>query len=175
MEQAALANAIGPGLISLDRTELDHYSHDMSFVNRVRPASVVKPKTAADVQKIVKFANETRTALVPVSSGPPHFRGDTVPSVGGAVIVDMSGMKKIMLVDRKRRVAMCEPGVTFAELIPEVEKSRAQAQYAVAAAEIQVRRRQHTGERACNHAQVSMGYLRPVGLRRDNLRNGRRV
>jgi len=122
MEQAALANAIGPGLISLDRTELDHYSHDMSFVNRVRPASVVKPKTAADVQKIVKFANETRTALVPVSSGPPHFRGDTVPSVGGAVIVDMSGMKKIMVVDRKRRVAMCEPGVTFGELIPEVRR-----------------------------------------------------
>jgi len=122
MEQAALANAIGPGLISLDRTELDHYSHDMSFANRVRPASVVKPKTAADVQKIVKFANETRTALVPVSSGPPHFRGDTVPSVGGAVIVDMSGMKKIMVVDRKRRVAMCEPGVTFGELIPEVRR-----------------------------------------------------
>jgi FAD/FMN-containing dehydrogenase len=123
MEQAALANAIGPGLISLDRAELDDYSHDMSFVNHVRPASVVKPKTAADVQKIVKFANETRTPLVPVSSGPPHFRGDTVPSIGGAVIVDMSGMKKIMLVDRKRRVAMCEPGVTFAELIPEVEKA----------------------------------------------------
>jgi len=122
MEQAALANAIGPGLISLDRTELDHYSHDMSFANRVRPASVAKPKTAADVQKIVKFANETRTALVPVSSGPPHFRGDTVPSVGGAVIVDMSGMKKIMVVDRKRRVAMCEPGVTFGELIPEVRR-----------------------------------------------------
>jgi hypothetical protein len=123
MEQAALAKAIGPGMLSLDRAELDNYSHDMSFVNRVRPTSVVKPKTAADVQKIVKFANETGTPLVPVSSGPPHFRGDTVPSVGGAVIVDMSGMKKIMLVDRKRRVAMCEPGVTFAELIPEVEKA----------------------------------------------------
>jgi FAD/FMN-containing dehydrogenase len=123
MEQAALANAIGPGRISLDRTELDDYSHDMSFANRVRPASVVKPKTAADVQKIVKFANETRTALVPVSSGPPHFRGDTVPSVGGAIIVDLRAMNRILLVDRKRRVAMCEPGVTFAELIPEVAKA----------------------------------------------------
>ena len=123
MEQAALANAIGPGLVSLDLAELDGYSHDVSFVNRVRPASVVKPRTAADIRKIVKFANETRTPLVPVSSGPPHFRGDTVPGIGGAVVVDMSGMKKIMLVDRKRRVAMCEPGVTFAELIPEVEKA----------------------------------------------------
>jgi FAD/FMN-containing dehydrogenase len=48
------------------------------------------------VQKLVKLANETMTPLVPVSSGPPHFRGDTVPGIGGAVIVDLSGMKKII-------------------------------------------------------------------------------
>lgn len=123
MEQAALANGIGSKLISVDRAELDSYSKDVSFVNRVRPVSIVKPTSAADVQEIVKFANETKTPLVPVSSGPPHFRGDTVPSVGGAIIVDMSGMKKILLVDRQRRVAMCEPGVTFDELIPEVRKA----------------------------------------------------
>lgn len=122
VEQAALVNAVGREQISLDQAELESFSRDFSFANRVRPASLVKPKTAADIQKILKFANETKTPLVPVSSGPPHFRGDTVPSVGGAIIVDMSGMKKIMFVDRKRRVAMCEPGVTFGELIPEVRK-----------------------------------------------------
>jgi len=119
---SALAAAVSPGLTSSDPGELEKYSADISFVNPVRPASVVRPKTASDVQKIVKFANETKTPLVPVSSGPPHFRGDTVPSVGGAVIVDLSAMKKVMVVDRKRRVAMCEPGVTFAELIPLAEK-----------------------------------------------------
>jgi len=123
MEPAALVNAIGQERISLDPVELDSFSRDISFANRVRPASLVKPKTPADVQKILQFANETKTALVPVSSGPPHFRGDTVPSVGGAVVVDMSGMKKIMLVDRKRRVAMCEPGVTFGELIAAARKA----------------------------------------------------
>jgi FAD/FMN-containing dehydrogenase len=122
MEQAALVNAIGRERISLDRAELDSFSKDVSFANPVRPASLVKAKTAADVQKILKFANETKTPLVPVSSGPPHFRGDTVPSVGGAVIVDLSGMKRIMLVDRARRVAMCEPGVTFGELIAAARK-----------------------------------------------------
>jgi FAD/FMN-containing dehydrogenase len=122
IERAALVNAIGPERISLDQAELEGFSKDISFANRVRPASLVKPKTAADVQRILKFANETKTPLVPVSSGPPHFRGDTVPSVGGAVIVDMSGMKNIMLVDRARRVAMCEPGVTFGELISATRK-----------------------------------------------------
>jgi FAD/FMN-containing dehydrogenase len=94
----------------------------MSFVNAVKPSYVVKPQTSQTVQNLVKLANETGTPLVPVSSGPPHFRGDTVPSIGGAVVVDLSGMKKIILVDRPRRVAMVEPGVTFSELIPAVEK-----------------------------------------------------
>jgi len=34
----------------------------------------------------------------------------------------MSGMNKIVLVDRARRVAMVEPGVTFGDLIPACAK-----------------------------------------------------
>lgn len=94
----------------------------MSFVNAVRPAYGVKPKNASEVEQIVKLANETKTPLVPLSSGPPHFRGDTVPAIGGAVIVDLSGMQKIIRIDRKNRMAMCEPGVTLGELIPAVAK-----------------------------------------------------
>jgi hypothetical protein len=74
------------------------------------------------VEEIIKLANETNTPLVPVSSGSPHFRGDTVPGTGGAVIVDLSKMNKIIKITRKNRVAMVEPGVTFGELIPAVEK-----------------------------------------------------
>ncbi|MCC7462370.1 MAG: FAD-binding oxidoreductase [Gammaproteobacteria bacterium] len=89
----------------------------MSFCDRVRPASVVRVGSGAEVQKLIRFANETRTTLVPISSGAPHFRGDTVPGAGGAIVVDLSGMKRIQFVDRERRVAMCEPGVSFGELI----------------------------------------------------------
>jgi FAD/FMN-containing dehydrogenase len=117
-----LAKIVGAGNVSNQKTTLAEYSRDMSFVNTVRPACVVKPKNAADIQKIVKLANDTQTPLVPVSSGPPHFRGDTVPGTGGAVIVDLSQMKKVIRVDRFHRVAMVEPGVTFGELIPAVEK-----------------------------------------------------
>jgi FAD/FMN-containing dehydrogenase len=122
MRQPAFASAISSELISADPAELGSYAKDVSLGNSLRPASIVRPKTAGDVLRILKSANETKTPLVPVSSGPPHFRGDTVPSVGGAVILDLSAMKRIMLVDRNRRVAMCEPGVTFGELIPLVRK-----------------------------------------------------
>src|SRR4030042_4338053 len=102
---------------------LEEYSRDLSFGPRVRPRGVVKPGNAGEVQEIVKWANKTLTSLVPVSSGPPHFRGDTIPGVGGTVIVDLSRMKKIIRIDPKNRVAMVEPGVTFAELQPELEKA----------------------------------------------------
>ncbi len=117
-----LEQIAGPGSVSREAAVLDAYSRDMSFVNPVRPKYVVKPKTSEAIRKLMHLANETQTPLIPVSSGPPHFRGDTVPGTGGTVIMDLSGMKKILLVDRPRRVAMVEPGVTFEELIPAVKK-----------------------------------------------------
>jgi FAD/FMN-containing dehydrogenase len=122
IEKGQLVKIVGAGNVSYEPATLEKYSRDMSFVNSVRPVGVVKPKNTAEVQKIVNLANKTLTPLVPVSSGPPHFRGDTVPGTGGAVIVDLSRMKKIINVDRARRVAMVEPGVTFGELIPAAAK-----------------------------------------------------
>ncbi len=122
IEKGKLVKICGAANVIYEQATLDEYSRDMSFVNTVRPECVVKPKNAGDIQKIVELANKTQTPLVTVSSGPPHFRGDTVPGTGGAVIVDLSGMKKIINVDRARRVAMVEPGVTFGELIPAVKK-----------------------------------------------------
>ena len=61
-------------------------------------------------RKLVALANKTGTPLVTVSSGPPHFHGDTIPATGGAIILDMSGLKKIIRVDRPRqREAGCPP------------------------------------------------------------------
>jgi hypothetical protein len=122
IKQEKLSKIVGARNISFDQATLEAYSRDMSFVNSIRPVCVVKPTKAEDVEKIVKLANETRTPLVPVSSGPPHFRGDTVPGTGGAVVVDLSQMNKVIFVDRPRRVCMVEPGVTFGELIPQVKK-----------------------------------------------------
>jgi FAD/FMN-containing dehydrogenase len=123
IDEKKLVKIVGAANVSQKPSVLEEYSGDMSFVNTVRPACVVKPRNSDDIAKLVKLANKTLTPLVPVSSGPPHFRGDTVPGTGGAVIVDLTRMKKIIRVDRFHRVAMVEPGVTFAELIPAVEKA----------------------------------------------------
>src|SRR4030042_2052841 len=95
-EQEKLMEIVGAGNISRNQSALDEYSGDLSLVARVKPEYVVRPENAGQVQKIVKWANETLTPLVPVSSGPPHFRGDTIPSAGGAIIIDLSRIKRII-------------------------------------------------------------------------------
>jgi FAD/FMN-containing dehydrogenase len=122
IEKGKLVKIFGASGVLSDKETLDLYSQDVSFVNNMRPAFVVKPKKAEQIKELVKLAYASETPLVPVSSGAPHLHGDSVPGVGGAIVVDLSGMKKIMNVDRARRVAMVEPGVTFGELIAAAEK-----------------------------------------------------
>ena len=117
-----LLSFLPPDNISYADPILDQFARDLSFASAVRPSLVLRPRNTQEVEKIVKLANESNTPLVPVSSGGPHFRGDTVPSVAEAAIVDLSGMRKIIHVDRQERVAMCEAGVNFAEMIAAVSK-----------------------------------------------------
>ena len=111
-----LAAIVGPECVIDDPAALSSYESDNSFAPRRAPWAVVRPGSDGEIQEIVAWANETRTPLVPASSGPPHFYGDTVPSATGAVIVDLTGMKKIRRIDRRNRIVVLEPGVTYPEL-----------------------------------------------------------
>ena len=116
-----LSEFLKPDQIS-DRPEiLDEYSHDHSFHSRGSPFLTVSPAGREQVRGIVKLAGENRIPLVPVSSGPPHFRGDTIPEQGG-IIVDLRQMRRIIKIDEVNRYAWIEPGVTFGDLVPELRK-----------------------------------------------------
>jgi FAD/FMN-containing dehydrogenase len=117
-----LGEIVGKANVLDDPKILEQYARDRSFAAPIRPRLVVKAKTADEVQKIVQLANEMKTPLVPVSSGGPHYKGDTVPSVPEAGVGDLSGMKKILSVNRQQRVAVVEPGVTYGELLKALEK-----------------------------------------------------
>lgn len=117
----ALRATLGPGNVSDDRALLQSFASDISFTPSGRPGLVVYPRSKEDVQAIVRAAHEARVALCPVSSGAPHFRGDTVPA-GDAVIVDFSRMNNILRIDPVSRSVMIEPGVTYGELAPALRK-----------------------------------------------------
>ncbi len=115
-----LVAVVGRDNVLYDEKTLKAYEADQSFVAPMLPQCLVRPRDVAEVQEIIKWANETRTPLVPVSSGPPHFHGGTVPGAARAVMVDLAGMNRIRRIDRKNRMAVIEPGVTYGQLQQEL-------------------------------------------------------
>jgi hypothetical protein len=95
---------------------LEQFVADRGIAPKIAPRSLVRPQTAAQVQQLVQWANKNGTPLIPVSSGSPHFNGDTVPSVAEAVIVDLSLMNRILKIDRRNKMVVVEPGVTYPKL-----------------------------------------------------------
>ena len=115
-----LMGIVGKENVLDDPETLEAYSQDHSFALPMKPWFVVKPENTCKVQEIVKWANPSRTPLVPVSSGPPHFHGDTVPGAPGAVVLDLRRLNRIVRIDRKNRMTLIEPGVTYNQLQPEL-------------------------------------------------------
>jgi len=111
-----LGEIVGDANVSSEATLLESFACDRSFNAKVLPRFVVKVQSAEQVEALVKWANQTQMPLVPVSSGGPHFKGDTVPEKPGSVIVDLSGMRRIININRQQRMAVVEPGVTYGEL-----------------------------------------------------------
>jgi FAD/FMN-containing dehydrogenase len=122
-EKDQLTAIVGPDDVWVSPDVITQYASDDTTVAPAPPRCVVRPKNAAEVQKIIAWANSSGTPLVPVSSGPPHTRGDSVPSAGRAVIVDLRQMNRVVRLDPEHRIAMVEPGVTFQELVPAARKA----------------------------------------------------
>ena len=115
--KTAVTKIVGEESVSDDEEILTQYSGDFT------PSLVVWPMSTEDVVQIVAWANENSVALVPVSSGGPRRRGSSLPKVDNAVIIDLSRMNRILRVDTKNKMAMVEPGVTYGQLIPELERN----------------------------------------------------
>ena len=111
-----LAGIAGAGNYFDDAALLETFRGDKRLGLSVAPRALIKPENAQQVESTVKWANKNRVPLIPVSSGAPHYRDDTTPGVPGAVMVDLSGMKKILSINQQHRMAVIEPGVTYGEL-----------------------------------------------------------
>jgi hypothetical protein len=99
-----------------NQDDIDNYKSDHSFAMHLKPWFIVKPSDVHQIRELVQWANETKTPLIPVSSDAPHFYGDTVPGATRAVMVNLSGMNRILKIDRRNRLAVIEPGVTYQQL-----------------------------------------------------------
>ena len=113
-----LVELMGEDNVALDMFRRTLYSHDLAplpkFISipfEVLPDAVVKPRNVDDVQKLVEFAREHKIPIIPRGGASWGF-GGSVPNQGG-IVLDMSGMSKILEIDEDSRIAVCEAAVTW--------------------------------------------------------------
>lgn len=81
------------------------------------PEGVVEIRDAAMLAETVRWARLHRKPLVPASSSAPHCDA-CAHMPNGALVLDFSPMKSAIKIDRRNRVALIEPGVSFEDLVP---------------------------------------------------------
>ncbi|MHA1291051.1 MAG: FAD-binding protein [Promethearchaeota archaeon] len=120
-----LTEICGSSNIVEEKSLLENYSKDLSFVEGKLPKYVVWVKKAKKIGEILKLANKIGFKVIPISSSSEiRHHGDTLPKKEDTVIINLSKMKKILNIDRKNRVIMLEPGITFGELLPKLRKKQ---------------------------------------------------
>jgi FAD/FMN-containing dehydrogenase len=98
------------GSFETDATTVTRHS-DASGILRLRPRAVAVPRDADDVEALLRWADRTRTPLVPRAAATGMPGGN----VGEDVVVDlMSNLRAVRGIAGER--AWAEPGVTRAEL-----------------------------------------------------------
>ncbi|MHA1334989.1 MAG: FAD-binding oxidoreductase [Promethearchaeota archaeon] len=118
-----ITEIIGSENVSTDDESLVHFSKDLTIDDGVKPKCIVYINNSSQIGRILNLANEIGFSIIPVSSScKKRYHGDTIPKKENCVILNLSKMNKILDIDRKNRVIMVEPGVTFGELIPILKK-----------------------------------------------------
>ena len=118
---ARLQEIVGNNNVVTDQAGLKKYGTDQSFVKPLLPVCAARPQSIEDVQKIIRMANEQRIPVFPSRSG-TTLQGAHIPSTFG-ITIDLSRMNTILSIDTISRVAIVEPGVTFAQLQNEAQKN----------------------------------------------------
>jgi FAD/FMN-containing dehydrogenase len=84
------------------------------------PSCVLRPADAAELSELMRFSNEEGLNLTLASSTGRHCKGGFA-AVRSNMRVDLSSWKGIPWINRRNRVCLVEPGVTYGELLPRLE------------------------------------------------------
>lgn len=94
--------------LSVSPSELYCYSSDASQVKGI-PDYVVRPKSTDEVSRIVRLAYENEIPVTARGAG-TGLAGGAVP-VSGGIVLDMSGMNRILEIDIDNIQVVVEPGI----------------------------------------------------------------
>jgi alkyldihydroxyacetonephosphate synthase len=124
-----LRHATPAGTVSTEPGVLDNYTADTywkALSARAagsplgRPDVVVKPRGDEDVAAVVRVANRHRVPVVPWGGG-SGTQGASIPTEGG-IVIDLTGMNRILEVDERSLTVTAEAGLNGKELETELNK-----------------------------------------------------
>ncbi len=119
----ALRLALGPDAVNTTEDVVTHYSRNLLPGGDRRPAGVAYPASTADVQTIVRLANQHRFPLYSISTGENRGLGLKSPMQPGSFIVDVGArMNRILEIDETLCFAEIEPGVTYQQMYEELSR-----------------------------------------------------
>jgi glycolate oxidase len=110
----ALRDALSVEQIKYDGAYRSLLSHDASVFDGGNAGPVCYPETTAQVQAIVRLANEHERNVVPRGAG-TGLAGGAIP-LGAPVVVAVTRMNAVLEVDEANRIAWVEPGVVNLDL-----------------------------------------------------------
>ncbi|MBW1779808.1 MAG: FAD-binding oxidoreductase [Deltaproteobacteria bacterium] len=116
----SLAKIVGDAYFSNHPEEAYFYARDPGLMPHHEPDYVVVPKSAEEIQEIVRLANREKIPIVPMGAG-LALTGLVIPLKGG-IVIDMKRMNGILKVDEKARHAIVEGGTSQGLLRSHLEK-----------------------------------------------------
>jgi FAD/FMN-containing dehydrogenase/ferredoxin len=99
-------------LFSRDQSEIPRFLKTIMF--RSTPDLVVQARSAEAVSAVLRYANARGIAVIPRGSGSSPF-GGSVPVAGG-IVLDISGMDKVLGVDLPRKAVSVQAGARWADI-----------------------------------------------------------
>ena len=84
---------------------------------------VLRPQTTKEIVEIVGQANKLKQSIYPISTGKNWGYGAACPVKNGGILLDLSGMDKILDFDRELGTVTLEPGVTQEKLFKYIQSN----------------------------------------------------
>lgn len=112
-----LRSVLAGGTVSQDSADIAAFRVRNPIIDApVAPSYVVRPANAGELQRLMRVANDSGLNLTLASSTGGHCKGGFTAAKDN-VLVDLSAWKGIPWVNRRNRVCLIEPGVTYGELL----------------------------------------------------------
>jgi len=119
----ALAALLEEGAVSTDEADLAAHAHDwwtLALLRQrrgdafVHPAAVVRPASTEEVAAVLRWAQESRTPVVPFGGGSGVSGG--AQAIAGSISLDTRRMDRVLAVDRDALTISAQAGIGGREL-----------------------------------------------------------